>query len=176
MMPFVEEARARDACRKNIRMFLDRQIGRWTGLKAGCAENDITASFHFNEGAGAARYGTCDVEYSFRVLSCEGFQEGIEFHFADHELRFIATDYWTFGPQECDDILRALGEPPHRLPLYWRDEVIEDGEWVYPGRGIALGVIQATMLIARVVVYPPCPLNVYQGRYYNTRTSRELRA
>lgn len=174
-MPSVERSHSIGGCRKNIEMFLGRQIGRWSGLKAGCPENDITAWLHFNDGAGTALYGTLEVEYSFRALFHPGFQEGIDFYFADRQLRFIATEYWSFDQQQCENLLRELGEPPNRLPLYWRDDVIEAGEWVYPEKGVALGVIPATGLIARLVVYPPCPLKRYQERYYNTRLSRERR-
>jgi hypothetical protein len=174
-MSSVARGQAIEVCRSNIETFLERQIGRWTGLKAGCQENDITAWLPFNDGAGTAFNGNLEEEYSFRVLFHPGFQEGIEFYFAHRQLRFIATDYWSFDQQLSEKLLRELGEPPHRLPLYWRDDVIERGEWVYPEKGVALGVIPATGLIARLVVYPPCPLKRYQERYYNTRLSRERR-
>lgn len=174
-MSSATNAQASEVCRSNIETFLERQIGRWTGLKPGCPESDITAWLHFNDGVGAAFYGKLEVQYSFRVLLHPGFQEGIEFYFADRQLRFIGTDYWSFDRQQCENLLRELGEPPHRLTLYWRDDVIEEGEWVYPDKGIALGVSAPTGLIPRLVVYPPCPLRRFQERYYSKNLSREWR-
>jgi hypothetical protein len=174
-MQIMERGHAVEGCKRDIGLFLERQIGRWSGLKAGCPEKDMTAWLPFNEGAGSASYGTLQIQYSFRVLDHRGFNEGIAFHFVDHQLQFIATEYWSFDQQDSANLLRELVEPPDRLPLYWRDDVIEAGEWVYPPRGIALGVIPATGLIARLVVYPPCSLMLYRQRYYNTKLARELR-
>ncbi|HEX7241135.1 MAG TPA: hypothetical protein VF263_12755, partial [Longimicrobiaceae bacterium] len=119
--------------------------------------------------------GARPVEYAFRVLPHEGFREGVFFHFRDGRLALVACDYWSLDPGESAALLRELGEPPHRLELCWKGEVMAGAERVYPGRGIAVGVIPATGLVARLAVFPPCTLAEYEERYRSTEPAREFR-
>jgi hypothetical protein len=161
-------------CKQNIEQFLQRNIGQWTGLEADCNKVDIMTWYSFNEGEGITYFGTQNAEYTFHSLQYPGFTEGIFFYFDHDKLCCIATEYWSFDKQECAKLLRETGKPMHRLDLYWRNDIIENGEWVHPDKGITLGVIPATKLIIRVIVYPKCTLNTYKSRYYNTRLAREF--
>src|SRR6266849_3051237 len=109
-----------DPCRKSIQQFLDRNIEHWTGLEAGCKEEDLTRWLAFNPGTGVTHRGTENVAYTFRSLSHSGFIEGVFFHFNQNLLSFLATDYWSFDQQECASLVRQLGEPAQRLDFYWR--------------------------------------------------------
>ena len=164
-----------DACQQNISEFLGRDIGQWSGLATGCRKEDLAGWLPFSEGAGKAFFGTKNVDYAFRALIHEGFIGPVMFYFHDDELSFMATEFWSLDEKECASLLQQLGEPGDRLDFFWRDEKIESGEWIHVGRGITLGVIPATRLIAKVTIYPPCTLKDYEEKYYNTKLIREFR-
>ena len=54
--------------------------------------------------------------------------------------------------------------------------VVAGGEWVHATRGLMLGVIPDTGLIANVAGYLPCTLDVYRRRYRDTELAREFPA
>lgn len=164
-----------NSCKQNIEEFLNRNIGSWTGLKGHCQQSDVTTWFAFNEGEGVIYFGADQVAYTFRSLQSAHFTAGVFFYFNEARLHFIATEYWSFEPQECAELLQQLGAPAHQLDFYWRDKIIENGEWLYLSKGIAVGVIPATQLIAWMMVFPPCTLSYYQANYYNTSLAREFR-
>jgi hypothetical protein len=164
-----------NVCQQNIGVFLGRDIGQWSGLATGCRKEDLSAWLSFNAGEGRAVFGAKHVEYEFRTLTCDGFRENLTFYFRNEELSLIATEFWSFDSEESARLLQQLGDPTHRLDFFWRDEKIENGEWVYVDRGITLGVIPTTQLIAKVMVYPPGTLTDYKESYYDTTLVRELR-
>ncbi len=59
--------------------------------------------------------------------------------------------------------------------MVWNDRLIPDGDRVWPGWGIALGVIPETGIVASVAVFAPCTLAEYEGRYRVTKATREMR-
>ena len=169
-----QSAGATSICEQNIRQFLARHIHQWAGLPANCKKSDITAIFPFNDGEGVAYFGTNNVKYQFRALSSERFSEEVFFYFLSIQLSHIATEYWSFDQRECADILRSLGKPMHRLDFFWKQRAIAGGELLYPDKGIAIGVIPETGLIALVTVFCPCTEDVYKESYWNTRHAREF--
>lgn len=163
------------ACREQIDRFLNRALGEWTGLDAGCTTSDVVTALPVEEGEGLAHAGERNVAYTFRALCHPGFGNPVFFYFDGDALSAIATDYWSFNREECAALLAQLGDPPHRLVLHWRDDTIADGERVYPERGLTIGVVPATGLIVSVMVYPSCTLEAYLERYYRTAPAREFR-
>lgn len=75
------------------------------------------------------------------------------------------------------DALRiALGAPTAKL-AYW-DGVVEsqDGQWVYPERGLAVFTTLADTEIARVVAFPPTTVATYRARLARaTEAPREIK-
>lgn len=58
----------------------------------------------------------------------------------------------------------ALG-PPQTKIAYWDDVVqLEDGQWVYPSRGLALFVRLGDAELARVMFFPPTTIDSYRAR------------
>jgi hypothetical protein len=165
----------KSTCREQIEQFLQRNLWHWTGLDAGCRKSDVTTWLPFQEGEGVVRLGTRKVEYTFRALQHRGFTEGVFFYFDRDTLSAIATEYWSFDRDTCAALLEQQGEPPHRLDFYWRDQKVDNGESVYPERGITVGVVPESGVIAKVMVYPSCSLETYRERYYETELARELR-
>jgi len=161
-------------CEQNISQFLFRHIDQWTGLSANCAKSEIIALYSFNEGEGVVHSGVKNVEYQFRSLPFNGFSEQVYFYFFRDLLSHISTEFWSYDRRECADILQQLGEPPHRLNFAWKAQTIADGELLYPDKGIAIGVIPDTGLIASVTVFSPCTENSYKENYWNRQHSREF--
>jgi hypothetical protein len=170
-----DESRVMNACRQTIDMYLRRDLGAWRGLAAGCRE-DALEWLSFRDGKGRTVLGAEHVEYAFRMLDHPGFTAPVGFHFRAGTLAFVATEYWSLDAGECAALLRQLGEPAHRLDLAWRHTTIAGGAWAYVERGLTLGVIPATGLIAKAIAYPPCTLAEYAARYHAARTAREFRA
>jgi hypothetical protein len=163
-----------DQCRKTIQTFLQRSISGWRGLPGGCSADAIAGWISFNEGTGRTFRGTDATEYQFRSRKHVGFESEVFFYFHYQRLEFISTEYWSFDSAECIAILEALGSPERRLDFNWTHEVIGSGEWLYAARGISLGVIAATQLIAKVTVFPRCTPEVYCRRFYKTELAREF--
>jgi hypothetical protein len=161
-------------CRKNIQQFLDRNLKQWNGLISGCQESTLQTWLPFNPGEGRTHLGAELVTYRFRLLSSPGFGAGVRFYFDQNLLALMGTEYWSFDRQECVKLVQQLGEPAYRLDLYWRNLQVEAGEFVYPDRGVSLGIIPDTQLIVSVAVYPPCTLNDYKAKYYNNTPVREF--
>jgi hypothetical protein len=162
------------SCKTVIQQFLDRSLESWTGLPTGCREEELAKWLAFNQGQGVTRRGSDHVAYTFRSLPYPGFIEGAFFYFDQGVLSFISTDYWSFDREECARAMRQLGEPTHRLDFNWGNEKIEAGEWVFTERGITLGVIPATQILATVMVFPPCTLSAYEAKYHRTTLAREF--
>jgi hypothetical protein len=161
-------------CEQNIGQFLFRRIDQWAGLSASCKKSEVTALYSFNDGEGVTHCGLKNVECRFRSLTFKGFFQEIYFYFVRDQLSHMATEFWSFDRQECADILRLLGEPAHRLEFAWKEQTLANSELLYPDKGIALGVIPETSLIASVTVFPPCTKQVYKENYWNTKLSREF--
>ena len=163
-----------DGCQKTIQQFLDRDLEHWNGLAEGCQESQLETWLAFNPGQGITLRGAERVPYRFRSLVQPGFKEGVFFYFEEDRLSFMATEFWSFDAGECAELMKRLGEPSHRLDFHWQNIEFEDAELVYAERGISLGVIPETQVIAFVMVFPPCSLDVYVARYQHTTPVREF--
>lgn len=162
-------------CEQNIKTFLFRHMDQWSGLHADCKKSDVITLFPFIEGEGTTHVGLKNVEYQFRSLQFDGFLESVFFYFFRNRLSHIGTEFWSFDQGECAEIIRHLGAPAHRLEFAWQEQRKADWEWLYPEKGIAIGVIPSTGLIASVTVFPPCTVDAYKDNYWNTKVSREFR-
>lgn len=69
-----------------------------------------------------------------------------------------------------------LGEPAHRLDFHWKNQKFSASEFVYTGKGISLSIIPETGVIASVQVFPPCAIEIYESRYYNSSPVREFQS
>ena len=163
-----------DTCQKTIRHFLDRDLEYWAGLAEGCEESQLESWLEFRPGEGITHRGAEFVTYRFRSLAQPGFGEGVFFYFEEDRLSFIATESWRLDADESVELLRRLGEPAHRLDLHWSNMIFDAAELVYTDRGFSLGVIPETRMIAMVMVFPPCTLDVYLSKYRHITPTREF--
>jgi hypothetical protein len=162
-------------CKNNIDAFLAKNFKNWRGLSAGCSEQDITRWYAFLDGFGVSRRGKAQIEYNFRVMSHPGFKSGVEFYFRDSKLQLLETEFWSNDSDECSRLLMLIGEPEHRLDLYWRDWSVPSGLWLWTHQGISIGLAPETRLIVYLTVFPPCTRETYEHSYYQISGTREFR-
>jgi hypothetical protein len=165
---------ATDVCKGRLEQLLRRELAGWEGLPEGCAEQDVARWLPLRPGEGIAHLGTEMVEYRFRVAEAAGFTEPVRLHFRDGALCLVRTGLWSTDRTECGRLLRDLGDPPDRLNLVFGMGMIADGEWVYAARGLTLGVIPDTGLIASVAAYRPCSVNTYRRCFHDGEPAREF--
>ena len=165
-----------DAHKDRLERFLRRDLKDWEGLEEGCSEEEAERWLPLRPGEGSARLGSENVRYRFRAVDATGFHEPPRLHFRDGELRLVRTGLWSTDRAECQRLLRDLGDPPDRTSLMFGMGEIADGEWVYAARGLALGVIPDTGLIASVSAYPPCSMDIYIRRLHDRQPAREFPA
>jgi hypothetical protein len=163
-----------DPRRSRIEQFLRRDLADWVGLPEGCSEENLERWLSLRPGEGIVQLGTEIVTYRFRVVEAAGFAEPVRLHFREGELRLIRTGLWSKDRRECEQMLRDLGDPPGRADLMFGMGMIADGEWVYAARGLTVGVIPETGLIASVSAYQPCSADVYLQRFHDRRPTREF--
>ncbi|HLY03054.1 MAG TPA: hypothetical protein VKR56_11255 [Candidatus Cybelea sp.] len=164
------------ACKYRLEQLLRKELADWQGLPEACAEEDVARSFPLRPGEGIAHFGSELVEYRFRVIESAGFTEPVRLYFRDATLRLVRTGLWSTDRAECAQLLRDLGDPPDRLDLTFDVRTIAGGEWVYAARGLTLGVIPDTGLIAAMAAYPPCSIKAYRQSFYDVEPVREFRS
>jgi hypothetical protein len=165
---------AANACKGRLEQFLRRELAGWHGLPEGCVAEDLPSWVKLRSGEGLAHFGSEIVEYRFRVAEAAGFAEPVRLYFRDGVLCLIRTGLWSTDWSVCERLLRELGDPPDRLDLVFGMGFIAGGERVYATRGLMLGAIPDTGLIANVAGYPPCTLDVYRRRYRDAEPAREF--
>jgi hypothetical protein len=165
-----------DACRTAVTQFFARDLRGWSGLVEGCPQTDVLTWFRPLEGAGTARLGTDDIDYTVRAVEADGFNEPVMMHFRDEVLALMRTEYWSFHAFECAALLESLGEPSARADLVWRERVHMGAEWVYAERGLTLGVVPQTGLIVTVSAYPAGDPASYLSQFAKRRPGRAFPA
>ncbi|MUL63096.1 hypothetical protein BOO86_01355 [Mycobacterium sp. CBMA 234] len=153
-----------------------RELASWDGLPAGCLEHDIEEWLPLRPGDGIAHFGSGITEYRFRVAAeTADFPEPVRLYLCDDELMLIRTGVWSFDRDECVRLLDQFGNPPDRADLIFGMGVIPGGEWVYAAKGLALGVVPETGVIASVSAYKPCTVNFYLQNFHDIERAREFR-
>jgi hypothetical protein len=163
-----------NVCKDRLEQFLRRELAGWEGLPKKCAEQDVARSLPLRPGEGIAYLGSERVEYRFRVVEAVGFIEPVRLYFREGALCLVRTGLWSTERAECERLLRDLGDPQDRLNLVFGMGMIADGEWVYAARGLTLGVIPDTGLIAGVAAYRPCSVDKYRRCFYDGEPAREF--
>jgi hypothetical protein len=163
-----------NVCKDRLDQFLRRELATLEGLPTTCTEQDVARSRPLRPGEGIAYLGSERVEYRFRVVEAVGFIEPVRLYFGGAALCLVRTGLWSTDRAECERLLRDLGDPQDRLNLAFGMGMIADGEWVYAARGLTLGVIPDTGLIASVAAYPPCSVDKYRRYFYDGEPAREF--
>jgi hypothetical protein len=157
-----------------LEQFIRRDLVGWMGLSGTCAEPDVARWLPLREGEGVVRLGSEMIDYRLRVTEATAFAEPVRLLFRDATLCLVRTGMLSTDRAECERLLRDLGDPPDRLDLVFGMGIVANGEWVYAARGLTLGVIPETGLIASVAAYWPSSPDSYRRYFHNSEPAREF--
>lgn len=161
-------------CKHRLEQFLRRDLSEWTGVPEACSEADVVNWLNPRPGEGLTHLGTDVIPYRFRVTEAAGFDEPIRVYFRDGALSLVRTGLWSSDREECDRVLKELGEPQARLDLVFGTGVIAGGEWVYAKRGLTVAVSPERGWITSASGYPPCSMDVYLRCLHDHEPVREF--
>ena len=161
-------------CKKSIDQFINGEIKDWEGLQPGCSEAEIKSLYLFNVGEGVMYLGNSKEKYTFKVLNYHGFEQGINFCFRDEELIIMFAEFPPLNAVQFNKIFQDTEKRAFRADFYWRDEIIGNGEWVYPDKGITLCIIPETGRLVKIMVYAACSSEDYIQKYHSTQLAREF--
>jgi hypothetical protein len=99
-----------------------------------------------------------------RWRAVEAGVEGERLRLWHDGVRVVAVEVEAPRPLGGWSALRAALGAPEAKPGWW-DGVVEnqDGQWVYPARGLAVFTALADTEVARIVVFPPTTLAAYRA-------------
>ena len=164
-----------DRCRGRLELFLRRELASWDGAAGGVHRAGCRA-------VAAAAYPA----RGSRTLAAKGLSTGIAWRrwpaspnrcSCTSATRFFASFGPGYGPStgpRANDWCRtsAIRRTDSIWDLGW--EWSAGGEWVYAARGLMLGVISDTGLIARVACYRPCSVATYRRCLHHAEPAREF--
>ena len=161
-------------CEEAISRLLRHCLSDWAGLPQDCPEATLLNALPLSQGIGLARLGVDVIEYRFRAIAAPDFTEPVRLYFLSGMLRLVRTGLWSADPNVSASLLNDFGTPEARLDLTL-DVTIQPGSaLLYPSRGLMLGVVPATGLIATVEAFQPCTMNHYRRQLYNAEPPREF--
>lgn len=161
-------------CKRVVDHFIEGKIKDWKGMPPDCSEEEIKLMYAFNEGEGVVYFGDERIKYTFRVLNRQGFEQGINFCFTEGKLTILFAEFSSFMLQQFQEISNAIGQPSFKTNFYLRDEIIKNGEWVYPAKGITVCIIPETGVLAKIIVYPTCSIESYWEKHYHSQPAKEF--
>jgi hypothetical protein len=149
-----------DACADALRAIQARDFRSWGGLPPTCTPERIAGVFP-REGGSEGRRHLGSVEASFWPARALEYKEPLEIHVAGG--RVVRID--AVRPDLSGGLaahLAALGEPAAKRRYY--DDVIkiDDGEWVWPERGIAIYLNPDHRFVNRIALFRATDLPTYQ--------------
>lgn len=156
--------RNNEPCGQTIHQLRARDFRSWRGLDERCTPDAFAAALG-REGSneGMRPLGSEAVEVTWWPAPCPGYGEPLEVQLA--EGRVVRID----GLRPSLDgglpaLLAALGEPAAKLAYHDNVVPIPDGEWVWPGRGLALYLSADHRFVRRVALFHATDLDRYLRR------------
>ena len=165
---------ATSECRSRLEPFLRRELSNFEGLAENCPLQALAQWLPFLPGEGLVHFGSEAVEFRFRMAEVAGFGEPLQFCFREGLLALVRTGLWFADEGESSHLLKELGEPSARLAFMFGTGKLPEGEWLYPARGLALGLIPETGRICSLSAFRPCSLSEYKRCFYNDEPAREF--
>jgi hypothetical protein len=166
---------ANQSCKARLRQFLRNELADWSGLPSNCAETDVVQWVSTHPGEGVAHLGSEAIEYRFRAVQPPEPDAVVRLYFRDAVLHLVRTDYGSADRAVHARLLKSLEEPAERLDLAFGTGLIGNGAWIYPARGLMLGVVPDTQQIVRAMAYAPCTVETYRLRLHDAAKAREFR-
>lgn len=154
-------------CTTAMDTFSSRNFGDWNGLPANCSLPDVLSYFGMDT-ANPINGQLGNSAALYIALPVEGFQNPLRFWFRDETLILIEAEY----PEIEGDLAQLqadLGSPTAQLSFNWRDLTLDEAQWVYADRGIALIINPDNQLLLYLSVFTPTTLNDYKQQLFLDR-------
>ena len=149
------------ACTDGLHAFAARAFADWRGLLSPCLIEDVLQVFTpQDEWIGAGTLGSNALAVSYRFCHVPSYAAPVRVWFAGSEVRLIEAE----GPLEgmsFTQLTRHLSEPEAKLDSWYGFAAVEQGEWVYAAKGIAVSCGPSSREISRLYVFAPMPVQDY---------------
>jgi hypothetical protein len=150
------------ACVVALKAFAWPDLDGWRGLPAGCGIGDLQAAWGFRDDGwrGSGYLGDDSRALEWVSATPAGFPDSVRVWLdGDH---MVLLDAPILGkPSDLEILATKLGVPAAKLDSYFNVK-IEEGEWVYPERGLTLFINPENRVPLRAVAYVPTTLDEYR--------------
>jgi hypothetical protein len=124
------------SCISALNNFAARDFTNWTGLPESCSLADVSQQFRLlDDGVGLVRLG--DTKREFRMFAVPGYEHPVRIWSDGQKVLMLDVEYPSFV-LETPALLKELGDPETKLDYDWGTTRLENSEWVYADRGLAL--------------------------------------
>jgi len=148
-------------CRTLVEALGAGSFHQWQGLARACKESLLAAFPADPPGEGRTSLGSEGHRVAVLMRRVPNQRHPLEVQLLDGEM--VRADLESPAlTGSLPDLLEALGEPTARLPYYWGAIEIEDGQWLWPGRGLALYLDDSRTRVNRLAVFAPTDVAGYQ--------------
>ena len=163
------------ACQAAFAAYARRDFAAWTGLAAGCDLDDLRAAgAHVDPEPVAGRLGSPVRSAPFYAVVLGEAAGPARAWVADETVELLDTELPAVPGGAA--ALAALGPPAVRRAARWDVIELDDGEWVWPERGLAALVGGDGTHVLRLLAFVPAPLPAYDERLRPGFGAREFRA
>lgn len=157
-------------CSNAVLAITQADVSTWQGLPQPCQLSNLKQQFKQRRGEGIGSIG--QIQAPFLMFEVEGFNQPIRVWVEEDTVLIIDMKAIELS-SNLSSILATLGEPEVKLDSYIGTSLIEQGEWVYPNRGIALFMHPQSQRLDHITLFPATTLIDYEAKYrLHLRTRR----
>ena len=149
-------------CDDALGMIRARDFRTWQGLPVDCTPDRLAKGLSRNNlNEGARQLGSDAIDVEWWPADVAGYRDPLEVQIS----MGIVVRIDGIGPELAGGLeshLEALGAPAGKLPYWDETKQIDDGEWVWPARGIAIYLGSDPRFVRRVALFAATDLAAYQ--------------
>jgi hypothetical protein len=151
-------------CSEVVEMFARQDFAAWRGLPPDCTVGEVLERFApQDDWIGFAQLGSDFVAASYRYCRVPSYGTPVRIWFIDE--RVVELEAMDLAKMtDVQELADVLGQPPARLDSYLGVVLVENGEWVYPERGLAFSTDSSGQHVSRLSVFASTDLEGYRRR------------
>lgn len=158
-------------CERVLTQFARKELTALHGLPS-CTTQEVARVLAPVGSPDRGHLGEPSRELELQRYRVPAYKEPVRGWFASGKLVLLDVEY----PEPAEGwqaLTRALGEPDGKLDFAWHIHSLENAEWVYGQRGLAVVVKPDPGLILRVAAFAPTTIDRYRTELRLISTSRE---
>ncbi len=148
-------------CERVLTQFAHKELTALRGLPS-CTPEDVARVLTPLGSPNRGRLGDPSREMELRRYQVPAYSEPVRGWFTGGKLVLLDVEY-PEPTQGWQELTRELGEPDGKLDFAWHIHSLENAEWVYAQRGLAVVVKPDPGLILRVAAFAPTTLDGYRS-------------